>query len=89
MADYPTDEELDKIEKWDAKDSKGLLDFVHSIWQYADVGSWKEKGKTYRITTAGWSGNEDIIRAMRVNNIFWIICWHLSARGGLYVFKLP
>lgn len=89
MADYPTDEELRKIEEWDFRDPKGLFNFVHEIWQYADEGFWKEKGKRYRIATAGWSGNEDIIQAMRKNFGFWAQCWQLTARGGLYVFRLP
>lgn len=85
---YPSAIELREIEKW-GTDYEALLDYVGSIWAYNDWG-WKRKGRTFYVSTAGWSGNEDIIQAMQNNkNYFWFMCWYQSRRGGHYIFKIP
>lgn len=90
MNRYPTKEELKKIKKW-PEDHAGLMDFIHSIWEYAEWG-WREKkfadAIEYNISTAGWSGNEDIISALGKNFIFWNLCWVQSRRGGHYIFHV-
>jgi hypothetical protein len=85
---YPTKEELKKIEEWPIKDSLELMDFAHSLWEYADCGYWVQKGKKYYISTAGWSGNEEIISALEGNRPFWILHWQQSRRGGHYIFHV-
>ena len=91
--DYPTDEELEKIKNWIP--SKGetwgnLFEYIKNLWKYADCGYWEESTEGwYHISTAGWSGNEELIGAMSGNRIFWLMCWHESKRGGHYKFKLP
>lgn len=85
---YPTEEELNKIEQWSHNDFRGLMDFIYDIWKYADCGYWVQKGKKYHISTGGWSGNEDIIRALEKHPLFWIICWEQSRRGGHYIFHV-
>ncbi len=82
---YPTEEELAKIKEWDCKDFTGLMDFVHGIWEFADWG-WRKEGKEYHISTGGWSGNEDIIGALKHNMMFWVMYWKQSRRGGHYIF---
>lgn len=62
---------------------------MHSLWKYADAGYWRQRGRTYRISTAGWSGNESIIGVLQENRLFWILCWQRSRRGGHYVFRIP
>lgn len=94
---YPTDDALTIIEKWSWDDKKGWFDFIHEIWHLASWG-WSECDQTdewdtdklvyqYDISTAGWSGNEDIIRAMEKNNILWALTWEQSRRGGHYIFQ--
>ncbi len=89
---YPTEEELAKIRAWPWQDSAGLMSFIKSIWYLADWG-WREepgekKGKIhYAISTAGWSGNEDLIAAMMENQMFWTFNWVSSRRGGHYEFE--
>jgi hypothetical protein len=86
VSDYPTDEELKRIEKWPYSDPLGWLKFVESIWWMADWGiTWRPR-RVY-ISTGGWSGNEDIIESMKKNFILWSQLWVSVRRGGHYVFE--
>jgi hypothetical protein len=98
---YPTEEALQIVESWHWSDAKGWFDFIGSIWYYKDWG-WKEKDEPhewnnhnrdlmvhrYYISTAGWSGNEAIIRAMQKTEMLWYLNWVQSRRGGHYIFEL-
>lgn len=86
---YPEEDELKQIREWNWKDSSGLLGFVRERWTYADCGYWSQDGDKYSISTAGWSGNEDIMRALQANHGFWHLCWQSSRRGGHYEFEIP
>lgn len=93
---YPTRDCLRAIEIWDWEDASGWFEFIKSVWHLASWG-WHEaevkddnSSKTlrqYNISTAGWSGNEDIIEAMMKNNMLWSFCWVQSRRGGHYIFE--
>lgn len=85
---YPTDETLKRITEWPYSDFVGLMKFVREAWAYADAGYWDQTDTGYSISTAGWSGNEDIIGALRANKMFWLCCWEESRRGGHYKFDL-
>ena len=94
---YPTDEALEAIQLWHWDDARGWFNFIHSIWH---LKSWvwhegeaideitNEKAWHYDISTAGWSGNESIIRAMQKNDWMWHLNWVQSRRGGHYIFEL-
>lgn len=94
---YPTEDALDLITIWHWEDARGWFEFIKSIWAYRDWG-WKEqevideisneKAWCYYISTAGWSGNESIIRAMEKNTWMWGLNWVQSRRGGHYIFQL-
>lgn len=83
---YPAESQLRLIRDWDYKDFPGLMEFIRPIWEFADVGYWQQDGVIYRISTAGWSGNEDIIGAMQENQMIWVMNWYQSRRGGHYIF---
>lgn len=93
---YPTEEALKKIREWNYADFTGWMEFIKSIWNYVDWGwyeteepDWIDSSRTnhvYRISTAGWSGNENIIRAMQQNTFLWAIGCESWRRGGHYVF---
>jgi len=94
---YPTDEYLESIEKWNYKLGFGeLMKHVRqgwwcgsSLWDEVDILDDFDKVATqYRISTGGWSGNEDIIGAMQNNALFWISYWVQSRRGGHYIFEV-
>lgn len=98
---YPSDAALELVEKWHWTDCKGLLEFIKSIWHLASWG-WTEVdastldkndddynadgGALLFVSTAGWSGNESIIRAFKDNSMAWGLCWIQSRRGGHYIF---
>lgn len=95
---YPTDAALDHIKNWPwQKSYTELFETIKELWAYADWGwsegwedhPWREGEKIYcyHISTAGWSGNESIIRAMQENAMFWCMCWIQSRRGGHYIFE--
>jgi len=39
------------------------------------------------LHTGGWSGNEDIIEALK-KSYFWIFYWEKSVKGGHYYFTI-
>ena len=94
-AGYPTDKTLDIIREWDDLTPSGrvaLLDYVQEAWRYPErvdrwVGNEEKKLIQYNFSTGGWSGNEDLIGALMDNNVFWLLCWHSSRRGGHYTFQ--
>jgi len=90
--DYPTGETLKAIIEWPTYDFTGLLNFIKIYFE--------RHGRVYEgttdaddepvicLATGGWSGNEDVIRAMLDNRVLWALHWYSSRRGGLYKFTL-
>ena len=67
MNEYPTELELKKITNFNGT-TREFIEFISSIWNYYPpvlrVGrSDFDRKKVYKLSmsTAGWSGNEDII----------------------------
>ena len=89
---YPTEETLDElssIKPLTQENLQKIMEIVHSHWQWADKMYLldQERG-CLQLITGGWSGNEEIIGALRENRIFWALCWYQSRRGGHYWFDL-
>ncbi len=91
MADqqYPTQKQLKTIRNWEIHDTKTdfplLMEYVKELWAFGAWG-WSQEGEIYRISTGGWSGNEDLIDALKKNVLFWMMFWQSTVRGGHYVF---
>lgn len=83
---YPTEDELKRVREWPGS-FVTLLEFVRSLWWNPEWG-WEQRGTKYYISTGGWSGNEDLIDALRDHKWFWMFCWVSSRRGGHYRFKI-
>lgn len=75
-----------------------FMAYVKERWNYVEWG-WREgvaEGdefldfeigrRCWRISTGGWSGNEDLIDAMKANTMFWTLTAWSWRRGGHYVF---
>ena len=92
---YPSDASLEIIRNWPVENKhRALMAFVEKLWKYPEY--WNEQ-KTitnthyefeYTISTGGWSGNEELVRALYDNTMFWVSCWTRSERGGRYVFTV-
>ena len=93
---YPTDEVLEYIRDydWTRYGMDDLLQCINAEWwpngirpqdRYED----REGRSILILTTGGWSGNEDIIEALRTNkHMWWTVHWLLSKRGGYYEFDI-
>lgn len=95
---YPTEHALEIVKVWLWDDPVGWFEFIGRMWHLRDWG-WNEKEaphefyadktvRLYQISTAGWSGNEALIRAMESNIILWSTTWVQSRRGGHYIFEV-
>lgn len=99
---YPSDDAISLIEIWHHSDPKGLFDFIYHLWNLKSFGwqsvnggidEWNqleipEKTTRYYLSTAGWSGNEAIIRSLQKNVELWEDIWVQSRRGGHYIFEV-
>lgn len=89
---YPTKKELDYIKNYNfiTKPIKPLLDYIQDLWTYDKGFRLKEKEGNFGLVlrTGGWSGNEDIIRALEANSLFYPLWWVKSERGGKYTFDI-
>lgn len=83
---YPTEETLQAIREWPYTDAQGLMGYCREAWSH--YGAWECSGRTIRIHTGGWSGNESIVEALGAN-FFWALYWVSSRRGGHYELELP
>ena len=83
---YPEDAELEQIRKWDPMDFKGCMEFMRERWMHPSYFMGEQPDGTWKIATAGWSGNESMIYALEENPCFFALHWESSHRGGLYVF---
>lgn len=89
---YPSKQTLKNIREWGAKDFEfiSLMEAIRPIWRHAEHGYFRRKGRTFWLSTAGWSGNESIIVALQENkNLFWYLNWVSSRRGGHFKFHIP
>jgi hypothetical protein len=85
---YPTNHELKIIREFDLskRPVRELLDYIEPRWEYGDWGFIRKKHRL-ELHTGGWSGNEDIIDALRNNFLFWHMYWYSHRRGGHFVFN--
>lgn len=98
---YPSPRTLRTLTKWPIGNFGGALDFLAAGWSYpervsrelsaaevelvhADLGD-----RFLRVSTGGWSGNEELLAAFRQNIVGWSLTWRLKTSGGLYIFEYP
>lgn len=102
MSDYPDNEELKTLREWD-RSAAELIRYLRSDhWWMPDWGAqtlvadeYGDEGTGYvwlRLSTGGWSGNEDRIDALERSGqlyAFWGRYWYSSRVGGHYEFRIP
>lgn len=84
---YPSEAVKTKIEDWPTRNNAGLARYIVEVWH--PMGYAKYANGQLRLMTGGWSGNEQLVDALKNNVFFWAACWVKSERGGLFVFKIP
>jgi len=73
---YPSEETLSTISEWGISHYVKWIDFIKSAWDWPDFISIREsqykkvKGEVLTLSTGGWSGNESIIGAMKINILY-------------------
>lgn len=85
---YPTEIELYRIKTWDPRDLVGLFLYLRERW-YHQPHAWRQLDNLFSVSTAGWSGNEDLVAALQANRPAWALTWRQSRRGGHYEFEIP
>jgi hypothetical protein len=86
---YPTEETLQKIREWDTfKDLPGFVDYVCENWYNGFPPKLDREKGCLQLSTAGWSGCESVIGAMRDNKGFWWRCWYQTRCGGHHWFRI-
>lgn len=89
---YPDEKSLKEIKEWNIlkQGVQGLLDLVkeNTNWPDHQIYITGKKIIRFEYHTGGWSGNEDVINALRQNLPFWSLFWEKSTRGGHYYFKI-
>lgn len=90
--EYPTEEQLAEIQNWDCITYMGavkLAEYICALWHYGEpYCSIRGKYvKVLKLSTGGWSGNEDIMAALNKNFLFRRYFYSLHA-GGHYVYKI-
>lgn len=90
MKKYPSKEDLEKIRHWDFSRHTSLefAIFICEVWNktYGTAELYGKRIKTLKLWTGGWSGNEDIIKAIMESD-FWLLYWQVSTREGIYIFE--
>lgn len=86
---YPEPAETRAIANWSIHDPIGVMAYIEHRWAHANAGYWARRGAMIRASTAGWSGNEDLIGALTSNPVLWMRLWYASFRGGHHYFELP
>lgn len=98
LAGYPTPDALRLIENWHHEYAVTWFEFIHSMWYASDWG-WQSEVVPHRfregrnvmkfdVSTAGWSGNESIVKSMQKNEMLWWKTHYQTRRGGHYIFEL-
>jgi len=96
---YPTSELLEYIRAYHPGAGQPILEFIEDViepaWWMPEFGfrlGRKYRGKRkLRLSTGGWSGNEDLISAILSN--LWLKSLAMQyaswTRGGHYYFEIP
>lgn len=92
MANYPTERQLKKITDFSIlkKRPEELIGHLRALWHWPDWGFYLKGKNVLRLElhTGGWSGNEDIVIALKKNYLFWSMFWQKSTRGGHHYFRI-
>lgn len=68
---------------------KDLLDAAAEYFEASFCGkvTIERRNGTYRFSTGGWSGCEEVIESL-MSNVFSSRLWESSHRGGIHIFNV-
>ena len=70
------------------EDYRVFAKYIRDCWD-THYGSAVLNKNILRLSTGGWSENEEMMMAIKQNNQFHCACWRESKCGGRYVYELP
>ncbi len=86
MSDYPASYHMRRIRRWDAAaDPEGLMRYVRVLWR---GGCAAFDGRRLELHPGDSPANEDILRALKENEVFWLLYWEASGPGGHHAFQI-
>ena len=89
---YPDEASLKQIREYDLLEQpfSGLLQLLWENTNWADRQIFMRGKHVIHLTysTGGWSGNENVVDALRANILFWGLCWERTDAGGHYYFRI-
>ena len=89
---YPSDAAIKKITEWPCLDGLECLLFVKSLWRwpnYAEKAVDRDGATHFQFATGGWSGNEELICALKSNRVLYSMFWKCSMSGGWHHYAVP
>lgn len=87
---YPTEYAHRQLRLWNDDDPMGWFLFAQKIWYFKNFFHIEELADKWvvHVSTAGWSGNEGLLNAMKQHEILWSSVWCSHRRGGHYTFEI-
>jgi hypothetical protein len=89
---YPTEDGLRLLSEWNiaTEDVSTMLKVLQSMWR-SNKSGFVLTGKRVQhlqLHTGNLPGNEEIINALKKNEIFWGRYWRTHRKGGHYYFTI-
>ena len=87
---YPSAYAHQLLKQWPFEDPMGWFHLAQKLWHFQHYFEITESAEKWalRVGTAGWSGNEGLLAAMKQNMPLWSDAWRSSRRGGHYEFEV-
>jgi hypothetical protein len=85
---YPTEETVEFLSKHKKKNAKEAMDFALDCLNKLCYATIKRENNYIYIATGGWSGCEDIVRAMK-ENVYLLFLKIVSTNGGGHYYADP
>lgn len=89
LGGYPTKKTLEIIRGWPYDKAEELFLELQKDWFGGEGYCYKDElaPTCWHISSAGWSGNEDILAEMRKNYMLWVQIYVAHKVGGHYLFN--
>ncbi len=83
MTDYPTEEQLDALNRMSPIAFNAICEKVCELWKWKDRCHFD--GESLLLSTGGWSGNEDVVDS--IPDLFKFMHFAANTTGGHWLFS--